>query len=97
VEVTNQMKPPERMHQTATKVKVLSPEKFNIEDANSFHLLEGRMNYTVMARYGLLFRGLRPWYGAERRLSESGRPVQFPQRRISEGNPERRGFRDNST
>jgi len=85
------------MYQTATKVRVLSPEKFNIEEADSFHLLEGRMNYTVIARYGLLFRGLRPWYGTERKLSEPGRPVLFPQRRIPGNNPERRGFRDDST
>ena len=76
------MKPPEGMYQTATKVKVLSPENTNIEEADSFHKLEGRINHTVMARYSLLFRGLRPWYGAERKLLEPGRPALFPQRWI---------------
>ena len=90
------MKPPEGMHQTATKVKVLSPENTNIEEADSFHKLEGRMNHTAMARYSLLFRGLRPWYGAERKLLEPGRPVLFPQIRIPGNNPKRRGFRNDS-
>jgi len=91
------MKPPEGMYQTATKVKVLSPENTNIEEADSFHLLEGRMSHTVMARCSSLFRGLRPWYGAERKLSEPGRPAVFPQRRIPGNNPKRRGFRNDST
>ena len=38
------MKPPVGMCQTATQVKVLSSEIFNIEAADSFHLLEGRIN-----------------------------------------------------
>ena len=96
MEATKQMKPPEGMYQTATKVKVLSPENANIEEADSFHLLEGRMNDTVMARYSLLFRGLRPWYGAERKLLEPGRPALFPQRWIPENNLKKRGFRKGS-
>ena len=96
MEATKQMKPPEGMYQTATKVKVLSPENTNIEEADSFHKLEGRMNHTAMARYSLLFRGLRPWYGAERKLLEPGRPVLFPQIRIPGNNPKRRGFRNDS-
>jgi hypothetical protein len=94
VEVTKQMKPPAGMCQTATKVKVLSPEIFNIEEADSFHLLEGRISCTVMARCGLLFRGLRPWYDTERKLSEPGRPVQFLREQIPGNNLKRRGFRD---
>lgn len=90
------MKPPEGMYQTATKVKVLSPEIINIEEADSLHLLEGSMNYTAMARSGSLFRGLRPWYGTERKLSEPGRPVLFLQRQIPGNNLERREFRDDS-
>jgi len=92
VEVTKQMKPSEGMYQTATKVRVLSPEIFNIEEADSFHLLEGCINCTVMARGSLLFRGLRPWYGTERKLSEPGRPVQFLPEQIPGNNPERREF-----
>jgi len=90
------MKPPEGMYQTATKVKVLSPEIINIEEADSFHLLEGSMNYTAMARSGSLFRGLGPWYGTERKLSEPGRPALFLQRQIPGNNLERREFRDDS-
>lgn len=90
------MKPPEGMYQTATKVKVLSPEITNIEEADSFHELEGSMSYTAMARSSSLFRGLRPWYGTERKLSEPGRPVLFPRERIPGNNPERRGFGDGS-
>jgi len=63
------MKRPEGMYQTATKVKVLSPEIHDIEEADSFHLLEGSMSYTAMVRSSLLFRSLRPWYGTERKLS----------------------------
>ena len=90
------MEPPEGMYQTATKVKVLSPENTNIEEADSLHPLEGSMSRPVMARYSLLFRGLRPWYGTERKLSEPGRPVLFLGRQIPGNNLERRGFRDGS-
>ena len=71
------MKPPAGMFQTATKVKVLSSEIFDVEEVDSFHVLEGCISCTAMARCGLLFRSLRPWYGTERKLSEPGRPVQF--------------------
>jgi hypothetical protein len=91
------MEPPEGMYQTATQVKVLSPEITNIGEADSVHKLEGSMSYTAMARYSVLFRGLRPWYGTERKLSEPGRPVLFLQGQIPGNNLERRGFRDDST
>ena len=90
------MEPPEGMYQTATKVKVLSPEITNIGEADSVHKLEGSMSCTAMARYSLLFRGLRPWYGTERKLSEPGRPVLFLGRQIPGNNLEWRGFRDGS-
>jgi len=97
VAVTKQMKPPEGMYQTATQVKVLSPENPHIEEADSIHELEGRINHSVMASYGLLFRGLSPWYGTERKLSEPGRPVLFLQRRIPGNNSKRRGSGEDST
>ncbi len=97
MEVTKQMKPPVGMFQTATKVKVLSSEIFNIEEADSFHLLEGSINCTAMARCGLLFRGLRPWYGTARKLLEPGRPVQFLCEQIPGNNLKRKGFRDDCT
>ena len=90
------MEPPEGMYQTATKVKVLSPEITNIEEADSVHKLEGSMSYTAMARYSVLFRGLRPWYGTERKLLEPGRPVLFLEGQIPGNNLERRGSRDDS-
>lgn len=71
------MKPPVGMCQTATQVKVLSSEIFDVEEADSFHLLEGCMNCAVKAKCGLLFRSLGPWYDTARKLSEPGRPVQF--------------------
>ena len=95
--VTKQMKPPAGMCQTATQVKVLSFEISNIEEADSFHGLEGCMNCAVRARRGLLFRSLRPWYGTERKLSEPGRPVQFLRKQIPGNNLKRRGFRDDCT
>lgn len=95
--VTKQMKPPAGMSQTATQVKVLSSEIFNIEEADSFHVLEGCMNCAVRAKRGLLFRSLRPWYGTERKLSEPGRPGQFLRKQIPGNNLKRRGFRDDCT
>ena len=94
MEVTKQMKPPVGMFQTETQVKVLSSEIFDVEEADSFHLLEGCMNCAVKAKRGLLFRSLRPWYDTERKLSEPGRPVQFLREQIPGNNLKRRGFRD---
>jgi len=88
------MKPLEGIYQTATKVKVLSSEITNVEEADSFHLLEGCISCTAIARCGLLFRGLRPWYGTERKLLEPGRPAQFLPKQIPGNDPKRRGFRD---
>ena len=91
------MKPPAGMYQTATQVKVLSSEIFDVEEADSFHVLEGCMNCAVKAKRGLLFRSLRPWYDTERKLSEPGRPVQFLREQIPGNNLKRRGFRDGCT
>ncbi len=94
MEVTKQMKPPAGMCQTATKVKVLSCEIFHVEEADSFHMLEGSISCAVKAKRSLLFRSLRPWYDTERKLSEPGRPVQFLREQITGNNLKRRGFRD---
>ncbi len=67
------MKPPDGRYQTATQVKVLSPAINDVREADSLQSLEGRTNRTVMVRYGLLSRGLRPWYGIERKQQELGR------------------------
>ena len=44
------------------QVKVLSPEIFNVKEADSLHLLEGNKSGFVMARTYFLFRGLSPRY-----------------------------------
>jgi hypothetical protein len=94
VEATKQMKPPEGKYQTATQVKVLSPEIFNVGEADSVHLLEGSIVHLAKARDVLLSRGLSPWYGIEGRLQELGRSRAFPDNRISAYNLRRRGRRD---
>ena len=83
--------------QTATQVKGLSPEIINIEEADSFHILESRIYRTDMARCGLLFRGLRPWYGIEWKSQELGRPGLLPGRRIFADNLKKRGCRKGNT
>ena len=64
------MKPSDEKNQSAM---VLSPETTNIEKADSFHILEGRINHIIMVMYDLLFRGLRPWNDSARILLEPGR------------------------
>lgn len=91
------MKPQEGMNQTATQVKVLSPENFNIEEADSLHLLEGRVSDTAMARYRSLLRGLSPRYGSVWKLPEPGRPDVLSQKRIFENNPERGEFKNGTS
>ncbi len=73
MEATKQVKPSDGRYQTATQVKVLSPAIYKVREVDSFHLLEGRTSRTVVARYGLLSRGLSPWYGIERKQQELGR------------------------
>lgn len=68
------MKPDDEKDQSAM---VLSPEINNIGKADSFHLLEGRIIHIVMAKYGLLPRGLRPWNDSERILLEPGRSYRY--------------------
>ena len=47
-EVTNVMKPVEGTYQAATQVKVLSPEMFDIIEADVFHCAEGSMKGDTM-------------------------------------------------
>ena len=61
------------MYQTATKVNVLSPVILDVKEVDSLHLLEDHMNYSVIVRNSLLFRGLSQWYGTEWKLQELGR------------------------
>ena len=74
------MKPSAGRYQTATQVKVLSPEKTDVREDDGFHLPEVSMWHTVKARYVSLSRGLSPWYDIERKLQELGRALKFPDR-----------------
>lgn len=69
----------------------MSPVKPKIKEADSFYTLEGSKKGFEMVRNSSLFRGLRPWYGIERRLQELGRPERFSGNRIFTDNPKRRG------
>jgi len=58
-------------------VNVLSPVIYNVKEADSFHVLEGKMICIVKVRYGLLLRGLRQWHDVTRKLQELGRPCML--------------------
>ena len=88
------MKLSEGKYQTATQVKVLSPETLYVGEVDSFLFLENNMMYSEKVSYASLSRGLSPWYDAEGNLREPGRSMQFPQRRISADNLKKRGGRD---
>jgi len=89
------MKPADGRYQTATQVKVISPEIINVGKVDSVHLLEDSTIYLAMVRGISLSRGLRPWYGIAWKLQELGRACIVPGRnRISVDNPERRGSGD---
>jgi len=89
------MKPAEGRYQTATQVKVISPEIFNVGKVDSVHWLEDSTIYFVMVRGILLSRGLRPWYGIGWKLQELGRAcIVLEGIRRAVNNPERRGSSD---
>lgn len=89
------MKPPDGKYQTATKVNVLSPEIFNVREVDSFHLLEDSKICVDMVRCKFLSRGLRQWYGIERKLQELGRACLFQGRPlIGANNLKKRGCSD---
>lgn len=89
------MKPANGRYQTATQVKVISPEIFNVGEVDSVHFLEDSMIYFTMVRGISLSRGLRPWYGIGWKLQELGRACIVPEGiRIAVNNPERRGISD---
>jgi hypothetical protein len=91
------MKPTEGIYQTATQVKVISPEIFNVGKVDSVHLLEDSMMYIAKARDTSLSRGLRPWYGIGWKLQELGRACLFPgHTRIAANNPKRGGCDDDN-
>ena len=71
------MKPSGGRYQTVTQVNVLSAEKLQSREAESFHLLEGSKIYFAMARDKFFSRGLSQWYGIEWILWELGRAFLF--------------------
>ncbi len=77
-EATNQVKPGVGKYQAATQVKVLSPEITNVEEVDSFHLLEDSMICNAKVSYRLFLRGLSPWHDTEWRHQELGRTMSFP-------------------
>lgn len=76
-EVTNVMKPIEATYQAATQVKVLSPEMFDIIEADVLHCTEGSMKYDAMVSHNLLYRGQRPWHEMRWNLRKLGRSSVF--------------------
>lgn len=93
-EVTNQVKPGVGRYQAATEVKVLSPEINNVEEVDSFHVLEGSTTCTVMVRGKLFLRGLRPWHDIAWKHQELGRTVSFPERSLQQAGEARRRYGD---
>ena len=76
-EVTSVMKPVEATYQAATQVKVLSPEMFDIIEADVFHCAEGSMKGDAMVSHHLLYRGLSPWHDMRWSLRKLGRSSVF--------------------
>lgn len=77
LEVTKAVKPVERTYQAATQVKVLSPEIFNIVEADIVHSMEGSMKYDEMVSYTSLYRGRSPWHDMRWSLRKLGRSSVF--------------------
>jgi hypothetical protein len=80
------MKPQDRKHQTATQVKVLSPEITLIIEADVVHKSEGNKIDFAMVRNLFLYRGLSPQYGVEWKSQKLGRSKQFSRERIFANN-----------
>ena len=75
--VTHDVKPVEGTYQAATQVKVLSPEIFNVVDADVLHSAESRTKGNDLVSYHLVYRGLSPWHGMRWKLDELGRSSVF--------------------
>lgn len=71
--VTNVVKLTEGTYQAATQVKVLSPEIYNVIEADVLHETESSMKDDVMVSHHSLYRGQRPWHDRKWRLRELGR------------------------
>lgn len=76
--VTNAVKLVEGTYQAATQVKVLSPEIFNVIEADVFHDTESSTKDDAMVSHHSLYRGQSPWHDKRWRLRELGRSSVFP-------------------
>ena len=76
-EVTSVMKPIGGTYQAATQVKVLSPENYDIIEADVFHSAEGSMKGGDMVSHHSLYRGLSPWHDMRWNLRKLGRSSMF--------------------
>jgi hypothetical protein len=76
-EVTNVMKLIEATYQATTQVKVLSPEMYDIIEADVFHCAEGSMNGDAMVSHHSLYRGQSPWHVMRWNLRKLGRSSVF--------------------
>jgi hypothetical protein len=77
--VTDSLKLLGGTYQAATQVKGLSPEIFNVVEADVFHDNGKQHRNDEMASHILLCRGLRPWHGMKWKVHELGRSALFPQ------------------
>lgn len=73
------------------QMKVLSPEIFNVVEADVLHNAESGMKGDDKVSCHLLYRGRRPWHGMRWRLSELGRSSVFLER-YAETSQQRRGL-----
>lgn len=89
--VTDVVKPVEETYQAAMQVKVLSPEIFNIVEADVLHNAESRTNGGAKVSHHLLYRGRRPWHDMRWKLGELGRSSVFLER-YAEPSQQRRGL-----
>jgi hypothetical protein len=76
-EVTSVMKPIGGTYQAATQVKVLSPEMYDIIEADVFHCAESSMKDDDMVSHHSLYRGRSPWHDMRWNLRELGRSSIF--------------------
>lgn len=74
-EVMNVVKLEGGTKQTATQVKGLSPEMFDIIEADIFHCMEGSKWSSANGELFSLYRGRRPWYVLRWILRELGRSL----------------------
>ena len=65
------------IYRAATQVNVLSPENFNIVEADVVVSAEGRIKYFAHGEKYQRYRGLRQWHGIRWNVCELGRPIRF--------------------